>query len=131
MGQVTRVYTSDLAQLADMRQFVRDACRRAWGPEAKEEVLGQIELALQEAATNIILHAYGGEKDRPIELVLDADPDQVCLMLYHQGRDFDPSAVRPPAWDGSRTGGFGLYLINQCMDEVRYLHDGESRRGIR
>jgi anti-anti-sigma factor len=131
MTQATRLYTSDLGQLAEMRRFVRDSCQHAWGPDVDEEVLGQIELALQEAASNIILHAYEQEKGRTIELIVDADPDQVCLALYHEGRDFDPGAVPKPTIDASRTGGFGLYLIGQCMDEVRIVHDDSGRRGIR
>jgi anti-anti-sigma factor len=130
MSQTVRVYPSDLKQLAEMRRFVRESCRRAWGPDADERVLGQIELAVQEAAANIILHAYEREKGRTIELILDADPDQVCLTLYHQGRDFDPGSVRAPAFDAGSPGGFGLYLIAQCMDEVRFLHDGNGRNGI-
>jgi serine/threonine-protein kinase RsbW len=131
MTRATRVFPSDLRQLAAMRAFVRDACRRAWGHGADETGIAQLELALDEAAANVILHAYQGEAGRPIELAVDAGADQVCVSLSHEGRDFDPGAVAAPAFDGSRESGFGLYLIQQSVDEVTFLHDGQGRHGIR
>src|SRR5262249_8017136 len=50
---------------------------------------------------------------------------------YHRGRDFDPAQIDPPSFDGSRYGGFGHYLIGRCVDDVRYVHNDEGRRGIR
>lgn len=131
MVQTSREYVSDLGQLADMRAFVRDACRQAWGVQANEEALGQLEVAFQEAASNVILHAYQGEPGRPIQLIVEAEPDRVSVTLYHGGRDFDPSAVPPPSFDGSRTGGFGVFLIHQLTDEVHYLHEADGRHGVR
>jgi serine/threonine-protein kinase RsbW len=126
-----RQFESDLRQLSAMRAFVREGCRCAWGERASDETLIRLELAVDEAATNIIRHAYGGESGRPIELVIEADEDQVRVSLYHLGRDFDPRAVQPPVFDGSREGGFGLYLIEQAVDEVCYFHDDQGRCGIR
>lgn len=120
MGQVTQKYSSDFNQLGQMRMLVRQACREAWLVGDDDEILDQIELALQEAATNVIRHAYEGALDRPIQVVVDADPRQVRISLFHEGRPFDPAMAEPPAFDGSRLGGWGLYLIEQLMDEVSY-----------
>src|SRR5262245_30167117 len=62
MERVRREFTSDLNELAELRRVAVDCCRRAWGDSASGEALEQLELALQEAATNIVRHAYGGEK---------------------------------------------------------------------
>jgi len=131
MVRSARQFESDLRHLAPIRAFVRDACRDAWGEQGSDETLIRLDLAVTEAATNIIRHAYEGESGRPIELVIEADADQVCITLYHRGRDFDPSVVEPPVFDGSREGGFGLYLIEQAVDEVRYFRDDQGRCGIR
>jgi anti-sigma regulatory factor (Ser/Thr protein kinase) len=114
-----------------MRRLVREACRSAWGAEAGEEAICQLELAVDEAASNIILHAYCREQGRPIELVAEADADQVTVSLYHCGRDFDAAAVAPPAFDASREHGFGIYLIHKLVDQVTYLHNEQGRCGIR
>ena len=127
---VTRQYLSDLGQLADMRACVQEACRQVWGADAGEEAIAQVKLALQEAASNIVRHSYQGQADQPIELVVDVSAEQVCVSLYHRGRGFDPSAVRPPSFDGSRSEGFGLFLIRESVDEVHYFCDENGRQGV-
>ena len=80
---------------------------------------------------NVILHAYQGEPDRPIEVVIEAGPEQVCVSVYHEGKDFDPASVRPPVFDGSREGGFGLYLMKQTVKEVTFFSEADGRCGVR
>jgi serine/threonine-protein kinase RsbW len=130
MVRLGREFASDLRQLGDMRACVREACNRAWGTP-DEDALQRLELAVTEAAANVIRHAYQGEPGRPIELVVEADDAQVSVCLYHHGPDFDPGAVPPPAFDGSREGGFGVYLIQASVDEVQYFRDDQGRCGIR
>jgi anti-sigma B factor antagonist len=128
MERVRREFTSDLGQLAELRGVAVDCCRRAWG-ESAAEAIEQLQLALQEAATNIVRHAYAGEPG-PIVLEVEVDAEVCRVTLTHCGRDFDPAAVDPPSFDGSRFGGFGQYLIGQCVDDVRYLHE-DGRAGVR
>lgn len=130
MERVRREFSSDLGELAELRHVAIDCVRRAWTGGDVGEAIEHLELALQEAATNIVRHAYAGEAGRPIILEVEADADACRLTLTHLGRDFDPAAVEPPSFDGSRFGGFGQYLIGQCVDEVRYLHE-DGRRGVR
>jgi len=130
MLRQSRDFTSEMTQLADMRHFVRDCCAQVWPADTAPAVLGEIELALQEAAANVVRHAYGNEPGRPIRLEVAVSDDELELTLLHQGCDFDPEAVPPPSFDGSRTGGFGVHLIRQLMDDVSYLH-GEPGCGVR
>src|ERR1051326_4761732 len=130
MHRVEREFRSDLNQLADIRNLVRDACARAWGTDESLEVVDHVLLAVQEAMTNIIRHAYRGATDRRLRIEIHADEERIRLWLWHDGEDFDPGAVVKPAFDGSRSGGFGIHLMHVCMDEVRYIHDGGGRRGL-
>jgi serine/threonine-protein kinase RsbW len=128
MESLKRQYTSDLLQVGEMRDLVRDACRRAWSTEAvDEDAIALLILALAEAATNIILHAYDKRPGEPIELTAEIDAASACVALRHCGRDFDPATVPPPSFDGSREGGFGVHLIQQSVDEVDYLRDEEGQ----
>ena len=129
MIRESREFTSDLPQLAELRRFVSDGAQRVW-PDAPADLVAQVELALQEAAANVMIHAYQREPGRPIYADLEIDDDRLALTLTHEGRDFDPAAVPHPHFDGSRTGGFGVHLIREIMDEVCYLHSA-ARRGIR
>ena len=127
MRQVRKEYSSDLQQLAAMRLFVREACQALWGPAASEDAINELELAVDEATSNIIRHAYACEQGRPIELRVEGDADQAIVSLYHCGRDFDHTAVAPPTFKGQE-GGFGIYLIQRLVDEVTYLHNDQGRR---
>ena len=131
MERVTQVFSSDLDELPAMRAFVRQACHRAWGSETDEKQIALLELALDEAAANVIRHGYEGRKGRPIELTVETSSEQVRVSLSHEGRDFDPASVPPPCFNGTREGGFGLYLIKQVVDKVQYFHDGRGRCGVR
>jgi serine/threonine-protein kinase RsbW len=129
MVQQKREYSSDLAQLPQMRVFVREVCQSVWSAETDAIALDELELAVQESACNIITHAYQGEAGQPIELVVQADAEEIWVTLHHGGVDFDPAAVPPPAFDGSREGGFGLYLIKNLVDEVQFLRRAGEQHG--
>jgi phosphoserine phosphatase RsbU/P len=120
---------SDLKELSRARAFIREFCARLDQPPG-EDTVNQLELAVTEAASNVMRHAYGGRSDRRIQLDAEAYEDRIVLRLHHLGQSFDPEAVRPPSFDGSREGGFGMFIISQSMDEVRYHRDERGRHCI-
>jgi serine/threonine-protein kinase RsbW len=130
MGPNRHKFESDLGQLTAIRHAVRALCRQAWGSDTADAV-DELELAVTEAATNVIRHAYEGQPGLPIEMVLEGDAHQVGVTLLHRGQGFDRRAIPPPSFDGSREGGFGLYLIEQSVDEVDYFRDERGWWGIR
>src|SRR5581483_7849835 len=114
---------SDPAELRRAREFVRGICRDAPGPPLEPDSISALELAVHEAAVNIMKHAYHGRADQWIHVDGEAFPGHVSIQLHHLGDSFDPSAVPPPAFDGSRDSGFGTYIISRSVDEVRYFRD--------
>ena len=108
---------------------MREVCTSLANPPA-DEIIDQLELAMTEAASNVMRHAYGGRTDRRIQLEAEAFDDRIVLRLHHLGQSFDPAAVRPPVFDGTQEGGFGMYIISQSMDEVRYHRDERGRHCI-
>lgn len=126
--QRQQTYDSDLGQLAAMRACIREACHESWqGQSADEDLIARLTLALTEAASNIILHSDQGQQSRSISLTIAVDENQACVTLQHFGSSFDPQAAAAPVFDGSRENGFGLYLIRECVDEVRYDQDDQGR----
>jgi sigma-B regulation protein RsbU (phosphoserine phosphatase) len=119
--------SSALTGLPTIRAFLRGFCRDRVSPALQEDSLGQLELAVNEAASNIMRHAYHGRADRRIQIEADAFADRVAVRLLHTGDPFEPEATPPPAFDGSREGGFGVYLIAQSVDQVRYSRDEQGR----
>jgi phosphoserine phosphatase RsbU/P len=122
--------SSDLTELARARAFVRDVCATLPDPALDDESVSQLELAITEAASNVMMHAYRGRTDQQIQLDAEVFADRVVLRLHHLGESFDPEAVKPPAFDGSQEGGFGMYIIAQSVDEVRYDRDERGRNRI-
>ena len=121
---------TDLKELGRARAFVREVCSKIHDPALSEEAVQQLELALTEAASNVMRHAYSGRVDRRIQIDVEVFPDRIVVRLHHLGQSFDPSVVQPPAFDGSKEGGFGLYIIDHSVDEVRYHRDERGRNCI-
>ena len=114
---------SDLRYLCQVREFVNSFCRSLPGTPLSQENINSLELAVNEAACNIMKHAYHGRGDRWIYMEGEAFPSRVMVRLYHLGDPFDPSGLAPPALDGSRESGFGTYIISKSTDDVRYYRD--------
>jgi sigma-B regulation protein RsbU (phosphoserine phosphatase) len=121
---------SDLSELRRARAFVRAVCRELPGTPLATDRVAELELAVNEVASNIMKHAYHGRTDQRIHLEAETFPDQVVIRLHHIGDPCDPSRVPPPVLDGSQESGFGLYLIKQSVDDVRYYCDARGRHCI-
>jgi phosphoserine phosphatase RsbU/P len=130
MATACRTYSSELSQLAAMREFVGDACRQAWNTPADEPAILELQLALTEAAANVIRHAYQGQPGQPIEVTAEASADRIRVLLHHRGLPFDPEAAPPPDFDGSREGGFGVYMMDRLADEVTHSRAEDGRSAV-
>ena len=84
----------------------------------------QLALAVDEAATNVIEHAYHGAADRRVELRFDARGDELRVEVVDDGEAVDPRSV--PQVDlrryasERRTGGLGMHLMGRIMDSVTF-----------
>jgi len=112
---------SQLENLPGARLFVRKFCQKDPCQRLAGEDLWQLELAVHEAATNIIRHAYGNRTDQRILIEIEAFEERLMVHLNHWGKPFvQRGSVSPPVLDGTSKSGFGLYLIERCVDRVRY-----------
>jgi sigma-B regulation protein RsbU (phosphoserine phosphatase) len=118
---------SDLNELGRSRQFVRAFCRDLPGMALDEESISKLELAVTEACSNIIKHAYHGLANQWINVEAEAFPESVSIRMRHRGDPFEPSEARPPSLNGSQVSGFGMYIITKAVDVVRYC--GDERGG--
>ena len=105
--------------------LVRDATRRmaelAGFDAAQAE---QLALAVDEAATNVIEHAYAGAGDRELELRFSDRGEELRIDVVDDGATVDPRSV--PSVDLARyaserrTGGLGVHLMGRIMDSVTF-----------
>lgn len=116
---------SSLDSLSQLSDFIT-ACARAAGLD--DHAVWEVQLAVDEAATNIILHAYGDhnlEGSIVVETALKGSDFVVCLRDH--GARFDPNSVPSPdltsPLEERQTGGLGLYLMHKLMDQVDFQFD--------
>jgi serine/threonine-protein kinase RsbW len=120
---------SQTSYLALVRDVAKKMAETAGFPPATAE---QVALAVDEATTNIIEHAYRGEPGREIELRLEDRGPELRVELIDTGRMVDPRAV--PRVDlgrfvtERRTGGLGMHLMEKIMDSVTFRRS--ARRNV-
>jgi len=91
----------------------------------------QIALAVDEAATNVIEHAYGGEPGHEIEVHFDPEGESLDIVIFHEGEALD--SVPVPEFDldklvaEKRKGGLGLTIMRQMMDKVEHGRAGTGK----
>ncbi len=107
--------------LDEVREYVGEKARAAgFG----EKDIYSIQLATDEAASNVIEHAYEGVPDAFFELTCEFKNDRMTITLLDHGKTFDPSKVDVPDVKADlsdrKIGGLGIYLMRKLMDEVRY-----------
>jgi serine/threonine-protein kinase RsbW len=111
-----------LESLNEFREFIKEYCSGI--PGVTEEILYDIQLAVDEACTNIISHGYAGMDPGSIILDLDIGLDRIVVTLTDFGHSFEPSNTPMPDVNAPieerELGGFGLFFIQQSMDDMSY-----------
>ena len=107
--------------LDEIRDFVGEIART--GGFGNKEVYN-IQLATDEAASNIIEHAYEGVNNGVLELSCGMQGNMIVIVLVDHGEPFDPSEIPMPDLKADlserKIGGLGIFLMRKLMDEVRY-----------
>jgi GTP-binding protein Era len=86
-----------------------------------------IELALTEALANAVVHGAKADPSKVIECDVAYDEDRGMLIVVRDpGEGFNPEAIPSPVQGKNlySNGGRGIFLINQLMDEVKFLKNG-------
>jgi len=111
---------ADENNLHQIRDFISDICSRIG---FSQRDTNNTKLAVDEACTNIIKHAYEGGTGEIVVRVL-AEPGSIEINLHDSGKSFEWSDVEDPDLDEyvkmGKKGGLGIYLMNQLMDDLNY-----------
>ncbi len=129
METTERSFTGHFEILASISEFVAESVNSLG---LSEREVYALQLAVDEAATNILEYAYRDHKAGTIDLSLDISPHQrVVITLHDQGQPFDPNLVQPYSSDvplnEMSERGAGLHLIHAIMDQVDFKFD--KRKG--
>jgi serine/threonine-protein kinase RsbW len=116
------------SHLARIRSLVGDLARSIG---FDEDEVAKIEMAVDEACSNVLKHAYAvrqhwqwKHRDPQIRLDVRSEPHRIVIEINDHGQRFD-FAAHPPADLEDRirqmqTGGYGIAIMRQFMDEVEY-----------
>ncbi len=114
--------------LGELRDFVTRVCRK-YG--VSDKVINAFKLAIDEAGTNIIRHAYR-DHDEPgfVTVRVIVKKASVTVSLIDQGKYFDPRNVKDPDLkryvEIGKRGGLGIFIIRKLMDELDYRKTEEG-----
>ncbi len=111
---------ADLSQLATIRDFVQETAQALGLPKRQ---IYDLQLAVDEACSNVIRHAYG-KQGGPIQVTIEALDGSLRVTIRDWGKAFEPSAVPTPDVTAPLAerplGGLGLYLMRQLMDKLEF-----------
>jgi serine/threonine-protein kinase RsbW len=121
-------FPSDSKYLHMVHQLTRLLAETTGFDSAEAE---NIALAVDEATTNVVQHAYGGEEGHEIEVHFDPEGDSLEIVILHDGQPLE--SVPVPEFDldelvaEHKTGGLGLTIMRQMMDKVEHTKAGTGK----
>ena len=136
MKKKTRQYLLKIPGQVDNLEIIRNfisgvAKKVGFG----DDDANKIELAVDEACTNVIEHAYRDNDEQNIDIAIKLDYQKFTVVVTDKGRSFNFKQVEMPDMDTYlaelRVGGLGIYLMKTLMDEVDYQSKPGGKNEVR
>ncbi|MCD4664131.1 MAG: ATP-binding protein, partial [Bacteroidales bacterium] len=112
--------------LGELRNFVTKTGRKH---HFSDTVVNAFKLSIDEAATNIIKHAYR-DWEGEITMRVIIKKESMTVVLIDKGKYFDPSRVKDPDLNRyvniGKKGGLGIFIMRKLLDEIDYRHTEEG-----
>jgi serine/threonine-protein kinase RsbW len=126
--QYSILVNASTEKISDVRHFVGDLASKYGFPS---DDVHDIMLAVDEAFTNVVKHAYKYDDKKTVTVTIETGPSEFVIRLADKGKPFDLSSYKEPNIEERimlrKRGGVGVYLINKLMDRVEYRKvDGEN-----
>lgn len=114
-------FKSTTDNLAAIRDFVKATANEVG---FSKDDSGKIILAVDEAVTNIIKHAYKYSKEGKILVSISFIKNKFSISISDKGTHFDSKLIKDPDleeyYKQKRVGGLGMFLMKKLMDDVKY-----------
>ncbi len=119
--------TSELANLANIGIFVSERARLSG---MSEKQVFQVQMAVDEACTNAMVHAYRGDPEGEVRVCCYLEGNEFVIEVVDQGQVFDATAVPEPDLgkpiEDRDIGGLGLFFMRKLMDSVVFATPSEG-----
>ncbi len=125
--------------LAYIRMLVGDLARKVGFDEGEA---AKIEMAVDEACSNVVRHAYSPDKawcwqhrDPEIRLDIRVEGSHLVIEINDHGQRFDFANYRPAKMGDHlremKPGGYGIPIMRSFMDEVQYSSNDQTGNTLR
>jgi len=88
-----------------------------------EVLLNDIKLAVTEACTNVIKHAFKYDPTKKFGITIQISPILYLIRVIYEDAEFKPDSIPLPNLDEHKGGGLGVYIMRNIMDDVVYSTD--------
>jgi anti-sigma regulatory factor (Ser/Thr protein kinase) len=112
---------NEMPYLPLAQSFVREAATQFGFQGAS---LSEIELAVEEAVTNVMQHGYDVEESRAFDILCDRLPNGIRIIIHETGMPFDPGHI--PEYRPGESAGMGVFLMKTMMDDCSFHNLGPS-----
>jgi anti-sigma regulatory factor (Ser/Thr protein kinase) len=117
-----------IAELPRILEFVEHVCEET---DIDPAATFDLKLAVEEACTNVIEHAYS-RKGGELTVCFDVCGPDASITVTDHGRPFAPDEVALPdlslPLEERPVGGLGLFLMQQLMDDVKFEFSADGNR---
>ncbi len=125
MPKTQKKYQLKIPSQSDNLSIIRDVVAKVASRVGFDtDEASKIELAVDEACTNVIKHAYANNSNQMIEVSIKVDQKKLIIIVADKGKGFNPDEIKLPDLNKSikegRKGGLGLCLIKTLMDKVEF-----------
>ena len=125
MPKTQKEYQLKIPSQSDNLAIIRDVVAKVASRIGFDtDEASKIELAVDEACTNVIKHAYANNSNQMIEVSIKVDQKKLIIIVADKGKGFNPDKIKLPDLNKSikegRKGGLGLCLIKTLMDKVEF-----------
>ena len=121
------VFPGRLTSLPQISDFISETAERA---DFGSKAIYQMQLAVDEACTNIIEHGYGGDDRGDIDCSVIIGQQDVTIILRDRGKTFKMDQVPQPKLnvplEELQPRGVGVFLMQQMMDEIKYERTNDA-----
>jgi serine/threonine-protein kinase RsbW len=117
----TNAFPAHLDQMSAISSYLEE---RMLALGLTPEVIFEVQVAVDEACTNIIQHAFPNRQDGKIYISCDKKDGLLIIQIEDNGIPYDPTQNPPPDLTSSledrKPGGLGVHFMRQFMDELQY-----------
>lgn len=118
---MVKKFATSTSKLDEIRDFVSDSLKSF---NISDDLIYNITLAVDEACTNVIKHAYDNSECGEMIVRIEFDGNKLNISVIDFGKGFDPSGLPVPNikeyYKAHKVGGWGIHLMKSLMDEVKF-----------